>query len=127
MTTYPNQRRYKVTKTSRPNVPKVVVDKADFKVAYQVMTKSELMLWLEMIGNVEDTTLFFSPVYYEKHYGVSRDTARRAFNSLIDKGFIREVEGQSNAYRVHSQSLKKEYDYLYEEAEKSREGDDGLW
>lgn len=118
MKTHPNQRVYRVTKTSRLNAPKVVIDKVDLKVAYRVLNKSELLIWLDMMGNIADQTHAFSPEFYHKHYGMARNTAREAFNSLIEKGFLVIVKEGSNAYRVYSQTSNPKFDEIYDEVEK---------
>lgn len=116
--THPNQRIYKIRKTLRDKSPKVVIDKVDLKAAYQILNKSELLVWLDMMGNIEGRTHAFSPEFYHTHYGMALSTARVAFNSLVAKGFIIEVGRPRNAYRVYSETSTEQYDSVYERVEK---------
>lgn len=113
--TYPNQRVYRVYKDNKQGAPRVQLDKDYFEAAFQILTKSELGIWLDIVSNKENYTWSFSSQDFAERYKMGASTARAAFTGLIEKGFLELIGG--NRYKVHPYSVLEKYNYIYDEQE----------
>lgn len=122
---YPNQREYRVYKKAVPNAPRIQVDKADADAAFQILTRIEFYIWMDIMSNREDFTWGFSPAAYEKRLGISVSAARKAFGALVEKGFAESVG--SNGYKVYGDTANPEYDHIYDVEKNNDEEVDKRW
>ena len=108
---YPNQRVYRVYKTSDD------FNQRELDVAVKLLSRIEFYLWLDMMTQRSDITYAFSPQTYHERTGFSISAARLAFNSLITKGFAEMID--SNAVKIYSRNIKDEHQKLYEDNTKT--------
>lgn len=117
MITYPNQRIITVfrdmpnRKENKDNKPFVMIyrssiDQASKNLKGQVAFK----LWLYLAGNTDSYTQGFSPQAIKDYMGVSLNSARQAFNQLVQKKYLIQEQGSKNRYkfyeRPHNSNLK---------------------
>lgn len=73
--------------------------------AAQVLSEVPFKLYIYLLCNKDKYDLWFSPAAFAKEYGVGVSTARRAFNTLMEEGFI--VETGKNQYSFYEEPQKK--------------------
>ncbi len=54
------------------------------------MTPAEMLVFIDLCGNKDGYKKEFSPAYYKEYYGIGKDTARKAFDSMKAHGYIQE-------------------------------------
>lgn len=98
----PNQRAVKVgTRIARDKQHTYGVFNSEaLRQAMKELTEAELKLWLYLNKNQEGYSWDFSPSACES-WGISRASVYRAFNGLLEKGFIVRDTPTSNKYTVY--------------------------
>lgn len=122
---YPNQRVYRVYHNIDSNGNNIIIDKQDSDVAFQILTRIEFYIWLDMMSLSENTTYAFSPQLYRDRIGISVSAGKQAFSALIAKGFAVAVD--STAYKIFSKSSKEEFKKYYDTNDDKIKEDDIRW
>lgn len=73
--------------------------------AAQVLSEVPFKLYIYLLCNDDKFDLWFSPAVFAKEYGVGVSTARRAFNTLMEEGFI--IEFGKNQYAFYEEPQLK--------------------
>ena len=73
--------------------------------AAQELSEVPFKLYIYLLCNKDKYDLWFSPKVFASSYGVNVDTARKAFNLLIEKGYILEIG--KNQYSFYEEPQKK--------------------
>ena len=79
-----------------PGVEKdfIQVEKKDLQAASRMLTPAQLIIYIDLCGNTDGFHKEFSPAYFKNNYGISKDTAQKAFHVLEEKGFITKEDGK---------------------------------
>ena len=79
-----------------PGVEKdfIQVEKKDLQAASRMLTPAQLIIYIDLCGNTDGFPKEFSPAYFKNNYGISKDTAQKAFHVLEEKGFITKEDGK---------------------------------
>ena len=79
-----------------PGVEKdfIQVEKKDLQAASRMLTPAQLIIYIDLCGNTDGFPNEFSPAYFKNNYGISKDTAQKAFHVLEEKGFITKEDGK---------------------------------
>ena len=56
---------------------------------------------MRLLGNKENYELDYSPAYFEKHLGISKDTSQKAFRTLVDRGYLRKQEHSESKFDLY--------------------------
>ena len=78
----------------------IQIEKETLYIASKLLKPKHLIVYLDLCGNQNGYRVEFSPAYYKNNYGMCKDTARGAFQEMIEKGFIRKLDGKYNFYRT---------------------------
>ena len=73
--------------------------------AAQELSEVPFKLYIYLLCNDDKYDLWFSPKVFATTYGVNKDTARRAFNTLMELGYI--IEVGKNQYAFYEEPQKK--------------------
>ena len=104
-----------------PGVEKnfIQISKADLQAASRILTPAQLIVYIDLCGNEEGFLKDYSPAYFKKNYGISKDTVQKTFHILEDKGFIVKKEGKFHFYRQpqkieeeNNTYMEKPYTYM---------------
>ena len=102
MTTYPNQRIVHIIK-DKCKKDFLQINNDDWHTAGRCIEQyGTFKLYLYFASNKSDFTLALSPVAIEESIGISESTYRRAFQELLELGYLSRVEGKKNSYLFHS-------------------------
>ena len=115
MKTYPNQRMVQPTVSENKGQLIYPVTKEKLQVAIQVLTPTQVLIWLDLLGNKKDQLIAFSPAYYSEFYGFNESTVRAAFDNMKKEGFIVAAKGTTNKFYVLDKSSKHASKYFKEE------------
>lgn len=88
-----NQRRI-IIRHPRDEINFIQVSKENLQAASRMLTPAQLILYIDLCGNADGYVKDYSPAYYVKNYGISKDTAQKGWHALEEKGFITEEDGK---------------------------------
>lgn len=83
-----NQRTVIIRSPSKLEKQFIGVYKDDLQAASKDLTGKELIVYLDLCGNKDGYKVEYSPAYFHEYYGISKDTARSAFDKLLSLGYI---------------------------------------
>ena len=103
MSTYPNQNTFLINKEDvkresgkiRPYLTAYI---DTIQNASQNLTGNSFKLYIYLLSNVNNYTSAFSPRDVADKYGCSVDSAREAFKTLVNKGYLTLIEGTKTKY-----------------------------
>lgn len=101
--TSPNQRTIVIDKT---DVPKGSGTTRPFLVAYndiienaaKLLNGNAFKLFIYLLSNMKGFNFGFSPKDVAERFGISADTVRNAFTTLVNNGFLTLANGSSTKY-----------------------------
>ena len=103
MSSYPNQNTFLINKEdvkresgkSRPYLTAYI---DTIQTAAKNLTGNSFKLYIYLLSNSNNFTSAFSPKDVAEKYGCSVDSAREAFKTLINKGYLTLIEGTKTRY-----------------------------
>lgn len=103
MSSYPNQNTFLINKEDvkresgkiRPYLTAYI---DTIQNASQNLTGNSFKLYIYLLSNVNNYTSAFSPRDVADKYGCSVDSAREAFKTLVNKGYLTLIEGTKTKY-----------------------------
>ena len=103
MSSYPNQNTFLINKEdvkresgkSRPYLTAYI---DTIQTASKNLTGNSFKLYIYLLSNSNNFTSAFSPKDVADKYGCSVDSAREAFKTLINKGYLTLIEGTKTRY-----------------------------
>lgn len=103
MSSYPNQNTFLINKEdvkresgkSRPYLTAYI---DTIQTAAKNLTGNSFKLYIYLLSNSNNFTSAFSPKDVADKYGCSVDSAREAFKTLINKGYLTLIEGTKTKY-----------------------------
>lgn len=103
MSSYPNQNTFLINKEdvkresgkSRPYLTAYI---DTIQTAAKNLTGNSFKLYIYLLSNSNNYTSAFSPKDVADKYGCSVDSAREAFKTLINKGYLTLIEGTKTKY-----------------------------
>lgn len=103
MNSYPNQNTFLINKEevkqgtgkSRPYLTAYI---DTIQTAAQNLTGNSFKLYIYFLANTNGYTSAFSPKDVANKYGCSVDSAREAFKTLVNKGYLTLIEGTKTKY-----------------------------
>lgn len=103
MSTYPNQNTFLINKEDvkrdsgkiRPYLTAYI---DTIQTASQNLTGNSFKLYIYFLSNVNNYTSAFSPKDVADKFGCSIDSAREAFKTLVNKGYLTLIEGTKTKY-----------------------------
>lgn len=103
MSSYPNQNTFVINKE---DVKRESGKSRQYLIAYidtiqtaaQNLTGNSFKLYIYLLSNTNNYTSAFSPKDVADKYGCSVDSAREAFKTLINKGYLTLIEGTKTKY-----------------------------
>ena len=103
MSSYPNQNTFLINKEdvkresgkSRPYLTAYI---DTIQTASQNLTGNSFKLYIYLLSNTNNYTSAFSPKDVADKYGCSVDSAREAFKTLVNKGYLTLIEGTKTKY-----------------------------
>ena len=103
MSSYPNQNTFLINKEDvkresgkiRPYLTAYI---DTIQNASQNLTGNSFKLYIYLLSNVNNYTAAFSPRDVADKYGCSVDSAREAFKTLVNKGYLTLIEGTKTKY-----------------------------
>ena len=98
---YPNQRTVHIHKGETRGNSFSTITNFDVEQAYINLTFSEHKLWYYLAKNANDIDWDISSKYLLDHYALDRKGYWRAYNGLIDKGYIVEEEDGTINFYAH--------------------------
>lgn len=103
MSSYPNQNTFLINKEdvkreSGKNRPYLTAYIDTIQTAAKNLTGNSFKLYIYLLSNVNNYTSAFSPKDVADRYGCSVDSAREAFKTLINKGYLTLIEGTKTKY-----------------------------
>lgn len=103
MNSYPNQNTFLINKEdvkqgSGKNRPYLTAYIDTIQTAAQNLTGNSFKLYIYLLSNTNNYTSAFSPKDVADKYGCSIDSARDAFKTLINKGYLILIEGTKTKY-----------------------------
>lgn len=113
----PNQRSILINRDMPQKESKekyLAVYEKNLTAAAQELSEAPFKLYIYLLCNKDKYDLWFSPKVFAGIYGLNKDTARRAFNTLVEYGYI--VECGKNQYSFYETPQKKvEFELPFEE------------
>lgn len=104
----PNQRSILINRDMPQKESKekyLAVYEKNLTAAAQELSEAPFKLYIYLLCNKDKYDLWFSPKVFAGIYGLNKDTARRAFNTLVELGYI--IECGKNQYSFHETPQKK--------------------
>ena len=103
MSSYPNQNTFlinkeDVKKESGKSRPYLTAYIDTIQTAAKNLTGNSFKLYIYLLSNSNNFTSAFSPKDVADKYGCSVDSAREAFKTLINKGYLTLIEGTKTKY-----------------------------
>lgn len=103
MSSYPNQNTFLINKEdvkresgkSRPYLTAYI---DTIQTAAKNLTGNSFKLYIYLLSNTNNYTSAFSPKDVSDKYGCSVDSAREAFKTLVNKGYLTLIEGTKTKY-----------------------------
>lgn len=103
MSSYPNQNTFLINKEDvkrdsgkiRPYLTAYI---DTIQAAAQNLTGNSFKLYIYLLSNTNNFTAAFSPKDVADKYGCSVDSAREAFKTLVNKGYLTLIEGTKTKY-----------------------------
>lgn len=103
MNSYPNQNTFLINKEdvkresgkSRPYLTAYI---DTIQTAAKDLTGNSFKLYIYLLSNTNNYTSAFSPKDVAGKYGCSVDSAREAFKTLVNKGYLTLIEGTKTKY-----------------------------
>ena len=107
----PNQ---KIIRVNRERVDKVVSNGRNYLIAYQDnllsamkdLTHTTFKIYVYLIFHKDGYSIAYSPEYIHKQANVCKETARKAFKELIEKGYIIETSKGFEFYEYPKYNTK---------------------
>lgn len=103
MSSYPNQNTFVINKEevkreSGKSRQYLIAYKDTIQTAAKNLTGNSFKLYIYLLSNSNNFTSAFSPKDVADKYGCSVDSAREAFKTLINKGYLTLIEGTKTKY-----------------------------
>ena len=71
------------------------------------LTHTEFKVYVCLLFNKDGYTIDFSPAYIHELSGLNQDTIRKAFNALIDKGFLIKANDKETLFNFYETPQKR--------------------
>lgn len=97
MPTFTNQREILIN-VPKPSKDFIAIDRVYLQQASQHLTPAQTIIYLDLAGNKNGYIKDFSPAYYQNNYGISIKTAQRAFQELLEQGYLEQSAENANFY-----------------------------
>ena len=108
---YPNQRSIRINKTKvekSSGLAFACIYKENILEAMGNLKNSTFKVWLYLASNKNNYNLEYSPAYLSKVINISIQTAKNAFNELLNKGYLIKDETNKYRYDFYEKPIKRE-------------------